>query len=196
MNSEELKNLREKIRHSTAHVMADVVTQLYPEAKLAIGPPTEDGFYYDFMVDTPFSDEDLKKIEAAMKKVISKDLPFIYAEYTREQISVMNQSEPLKLEVISGIPEQEVISTYSHGEFEDLCAGPHVESTGKIPAFKLLTVAGAYWRGDENRQMLQRIYGTAFESQDTLDEHLSRLKEAQRRDHRTLGKELDLLHRS
>ena len=133
MNSEELKNLREKIRHSTAHVMADVVTQLYPEAKLAIGPPTEDGFYYDFMVETPFSDEDLKKIEAAMKKVISKDLPFIYAEYTREQISVMNQSEPLKLEVISDIPEQEVISTYSHGEFEDLCAGPHVESTGKIP---------------------------------------------------------------
>ena len=192
MNSEELKNLRERIRHSTAHVMADVVTQLYPDVKLAIGPPTEDGFYYDFMVDTPFSDEDLKKIEAAMKKVISKDLPFIYAEYTREQISVMNQSEPLKLEVISGIPEQEIISTYSHGEFEDLCAGPHVESTGKIPAFKLLTVAGAYWRGDENRQMLQRIYGTAFESQETLDEHLSRLKEAQRRDHRTLGKELDL----
>ena len=192
MNSEELKNLRERIRHSAAHVMADVVTQLYPEAKLAIGPPTEDGFYYDFMVDTPFSDEDLEKIEVAMKKVISQDLPFIYAEYTREEISVMNQLEPLKLEVISDIPKHEVISTFRHGEFEDLCAGPHVESTGKIPAFKLLTVAGAYWRGDENRQMLQRIYGTAFESQSTLDEHLERLKEAQRRDHRTLGKELDL----
>ena len=172
--------------------MADVVKQLYPDVKLAIGPPTEDGFYYDFMTDTPFSEEDLEKIEKAMRKVISNDLPFIYSEYSRGEIVDMNQSEPLKLEVISDIPDGEVISTYSHGEFEDLCAGPHVGSTGDILAFKLLNVAGAYWRGDENRQMLQRIYGTAFESKDALDEHLTRLEEAQRRDHRVLGRELDL----
>ena len=184
--------MRERIRHSTAHVMADVVKQLYPDVKLAIGPPTEDGFYYDFMTDTPFSEEDLEKIEKAMRKVISNDLPFIYSEYSRGEIVDMNQSEPLKLEVISDIPDGEVISTYSHGEFEDLCAGPHVGSTGDILAFKLLNVAGAYWRGDENRQMLQRIYGTAFESKDALDEHLTRLEEAQRRDHRVLGRELDL----
>ena len=192
MVTDELKDLRERIRHSTALVMADVVKQLYPDVKLAIGPPTEDGFYYDFMTDTPFSEEDLEKIEKAMRKVISNDLPFIYSEYSRGEIVDMNQSEPLKLEVISDIPDGEVISTYSHGEFEDLCAGPHVASTGDIPAFKLLNVAGAYWRGDENRQMLQRIYGTAFESKDALDEHLTRLEEAQRRDHRVLGRELDL----
>jgi threonyl-tRNA synthetase len=192
MVSDGLKDLRERIRHSTAHVMADVVKQLYPDVKLAIGPPTADGFYYDFMVATPFTEEDLEKIEKAMQKVISNDLPFIYSEYSRDEIVDMNQSEPLKLEVISDIPEDEIISTYSHGEFEDLCAGPHVESTGDIPVFKLLNVAGAYWRGDENRQMLQRIYGTAFESQDAMDEHLGRLEEAQRRDHRVLGRELDL----
>ena len=192
MVTDELKDLRERIRHSTAHVMADVVKQLYPDVKLAIGPPTEDGFYYDFMTDTPFSEEDLEKIEKAMRKVISNDLPFIYSEYSRGEIVDMNQSEPLKLEVISDIPDGEVISTYSHGEFEDLCAGPHVGSTGDILAFKLLNVAGAYWRGDENRQMLQRIYGTAFESKDALDEHLTRLEEAQRRDHRVLGRELEL----
>ena len=192
MVTDGLKDLREKIRHSTAHVMADVVKQLYPDVKLAIGPPTADGFYYDFMVATPFTEEDLEKIEKAMQKVISNNLPFIYSEYSRDEIVDMNQSEPLKLEVISDIPEGEIISTYSHGEFEDLCAGPHVESTGDIPVFKLLNVAGAYWRGDENRPMLQRIYGTAFESQDAMDEHLGRLEEAQRRDHRVLGRELDL----
>ncbi|MDC0034932.1 threonine--tRNA ligase [Chloroflexi bacterium] len=192
MITEELRNLRERIRHSAAHVMADVVKQLYPDVKLAIGPPTEDGFYYDFMAETPFSEEDLGRIEKAMQKVISNDLPFIYSEYSREEIVDINQSEPLKLEVISDIPDGEVISTYSHGEFEDLCAGPHVESTGNIPAFKLLNVAGAYWRGDENRQMLQRIYGTAFESEEAMNEHLARLEEALRRDHRVLGRELDL----
>jgi len=192
MATDKLKDLRERIRHSTAHVMADVVKQLYPDVKLAIGPPTEDGFYYDFMVDIPFSEEDLEKIETAMRKVISNDLPFIYSEYSRQEIVDMNSSEPLKLEVISDIPDGEVISTYSHGGFEDLCAGPHVGSTGDIPAFRLLNVAGAYWRGDENRPMLQRIYGTAFESQDAMDEHLEKLQEAQRRDHRVLGRELDL----
>ena len=188
----DIANLRERIRHSTAHVMADVVTQLFPDIKLAIGPPTEDGFYYDFLAPEPFRDEDLQRIERRMRGVIARDLPFEYSEYPRDEALELNAEEPLKLEIIREIPEDEAISTYRHGEFEDLCAGPHVESTGKIPAFKLLSVAGAYWRGDENRPMLQRIYGTAFESQEALDEHLHRLEEARRRDHRLLGRELDL----
>ena len=188
----ELAELRRRIRHSTAHVMADVVTRMFPEAKLAIGPPTEQGFYYDFMVPEPFSDQDLARIEKEMRKTIGQDLSFEYHEYARDQALSMNVDEPLKLELIEGIPEQEKITTYRHGDFEDLCRGPHVESTGKIPAFKLLNVAGAYWRGDERRPMLQRIYGTAFESQEALDEHLHRLEEARRRDHRLLGKQLDL----
>ncbi|CAI8054840.1 Threonine--tRNA ligase [Geodia barretti] len=188
----DIADLRQRIRHSTAHVMADVVTQMFPEAKLAIGPPTDDGFYYDFLAPEPFREEDLERIEEQMKAVIAKDLTFEYSEYPRDAALEMNAGEPLKLEIINEIPEDEAISTYKHGAFEDLCAGPHVESTGKIPAFKLLSVAGAYWRGDEKRPMLQRIYGTAFESQDALDEHLHRLEEARRRDHRLLGRELDL----
>ena len=188
----ELADLRTRIRHSAAHVMADVVTSMFPDAKLGIGPPTDDGFYYDFLVESPFTPEDLAEIEKRMKAVVARDHAFEYAEYPRERINQMNADEPLKLEVIAEIPADEAISTYTHGAFEDLCAGPHVESTGKIPAFKLLNVAGAYWRGDENRPMLQRIYGTAFESQSALDEHLERIEEARRRDHRTLGRELDL----
>ena len=188
----DLNELRKRIRHSTAHVMADVVTATFPEAKLAIGPPTDDGFYYDFLVPEPFSDDDLKKIEKQMRRTIARNLPFEYKEYPRTEALALNADEPLKLEIIEDIPEDEAISTYKHGNFEDLCAGPHVESTGKIPAFKLLSVAGAYWRGDENRPMLQRIYGTAFESQDALDEHVRLMEEAKRRDHRTLGKQLDL----
>ena len=188
----ELADLRTRIRHSAAHVMADVVTSMFPDAKLGVGPPTDDGFYYDFLVESPFTPEDLAEIEKRMKVVVARDHAFEYAEYPRERINQMNADEPLKLEVIAEIPADEAISTYTHGGFEDLCAGPHVESTGKIPAFKLLNVAGAYWRGDENRPMLQRIYGTAFESQSALDEHLERLEEARRRDHRTLGRELDL----
>ena len=188
----ELADLRTRIRHSAAHVMADVVTSMFPDAKLGIGPPTDDGFYYDFLVESPFTPEDLAEIEKRMKAVVARDHAFEYAEYPRERINQMNADEPLKLEVIAEIPADEAISTYTHGGFEDLCAGPHVESTGKIPAFKLLNVAGAYWRGDENRPMLQRIYGTAFESQSALDEHLERIEEARRRDHRTLGRELDL----
>ena len=188
----ELVELRTRIRHSAAHVMADVVTSMFPDAKLGVGPPTDDGFYYDFLVETPFTPEDLAEIEKRMRAVVARDHAFEYAEYPRERVNQMNADEPLKLEVIADIPEGEAISTYTHGGFEDLCAGPHVESTGKIPAFKLLNVAGAYWRGDEKRPMLQRIYGTAFESQRALDEHLERLEEARRRDHRTLGRELDL----
>ena len=164
MGEDELEDLRHRIRHSAAHVMADVVTDMYPDTKLAIGPPTEDGFYYDFLVEEPLSDDDLQKIERQMKKTIARNLSFEYSEYSREEILAMNADEPLKLEVIGEIPEGEIISTYSHCSFEDLCAGPHVSSTGEIPAFKLLNVAGAYWRGDENRPMLQRIYGTAWEA--------------------------------
>ncbi len=192
MHDPELADLRQRIRHSTAHVMADVVTRMFPEAKLAIGPPTDDGFYYDFLVSEPFSDDALEEIEQRMREVVGQDLPFEYSEYSREDSLAMNADEPLKLEIINEIPEDEAISTYRHGDFEDLCAGPHVESTGRIPAFKLLNVAGAYWRGDEHRPMLQRIYGTAFENQDALDDYLHRLEEARRRDHRTLGRELDL----
>ncbi|MDA0769905.1 MAG: threonine--tRNA ligase, partial [Chloroflexi bacterium] len=187
-----LADLRTRIRHSASHVMADVVTKMYPDAKLAIGPPTDEGFYYDFMVKEPFKEEDLEAIEAKMRDVIKADHTFEYAEYPREEMLEKNAGQPLKLEIINGIPADEAISTYSHGGFEDLCAGPHVESTGKIPAFKLLSVAGAYWRGDEKRPMLQRIYGTAFETQEALDEYLERLEEARRRDHRILGRDLDL----
>ena len=188
----ELAELRTRIRHSASHVMADVVTKMFPEARLAIGPPTQDGFYYDFLVPEPFTQEQLDEIERRMKEVIARDLPFEYSEYTRDVARSMNEHEPLKLEIIDDIPEGEAISTYRHGDFEDLCAGPHVDSSGKIPAFKLLNVAGAYWRGDEKRPMLQRIYGTAFESQEALDEHLHRLEEARLRDHRVLGRELGL----
>ena len=188
----EIADLRTRIRHSAAHVMADVVTRMFPDAKLGIGPPTEDGFYYDFLVDSPFTPKDLEEIEGRMRKVISEDHSFLYREYSRDQINDLNSGEPLKLEVISEIPEGEPISTFTHREFEDLCAGPHVPSTGNIPAFKLLNVAGAYWRGDERRPMLQRIYGTAFESEEALDEHLTRLEEARRRDHRVVGRDLDL----
>ena len=189
---QELIDLRTRIRHSTAHVMADVVTTLFPDAKLAIGPPTDDGFYYDFHIVKPISDDDLKRIESAMKKVIKRNYKFELQEYSRQDAIERAADEPLKLEIIDEIPEEELITTYRHGEFEDLCRGPHVASTGKIPAFKLLSVAGAYWRGDENRPMLQRIYGTAFESKEALTEHLHNLEEARKRDHRVLGRELDL----
>ena len=188
----DLVELRKRIRHSAAHVMADVVTQMFPEAKLGIGPPTDEGFYYDFMVEEPFSEQDLSRIEKRMRRVVQQNHTFEYHVYPRDEAERMNAAEPLKMEIIEEIPEDEKITTYSHGKFEDLCAGPHVESTGRIPAFKLLNVAGAYWRGDENRPMLQRIYGTAFESKDALDEHLHRIEEAKKRDHRLLGRQLDL----
>ncbi|MYB48608.1 MAG: threonine--tRNA ligase [Dehalococcoidia bacterium] len=188
----DLIELRQRIRHSAAHVMADVVTTMFPEAKLGIGPPTEDGFYYDFLVEEPFSEQDLTRIEKRMRRVVQQNHTFEFHEYPRDVAEEMNASEPLKMEIIDEIPEEEKITTYKHGKFEDLCAGPHVESTGRIPAFKLLSVAGAYWRGDENRPMLQRIYGTAFESKEALDDHLHKIEEAKKRDHRLLGRQLDL----
>ena len=189
----ELKFLRERMRHSAAHIMADAVLKLFPNAKLAIGPPTEDGFYYDFQLEKPFTPDDLDDIRKYIKEVISLGLPFSPSDITREEASSMFSDQPFKLEIINDIPSDESISIYSHGHFSDLCRGPHLEHTGQIIAFELLSVAGAYWHGDEKRPMLQRIYGTAFESEEALQDHLLKLEEAQRRDHRRLARELDLL---
>ena len=184
--------LRHRLRHSAAHVMADAVLSLFPEAKMAIGPPTQDGFYYDFDVSRSFTPEDLEQIEALMVKAIAAGHPFRREEMVREDIKSLFSDQPYKLEIIEGLAEEEALTVYRHDEFVDLCQGPHVENTGEIAAFKLLNVAGAYWRGDEHRPMLQRIYGTAFESQEALDSHLASLEEAERRDHRTLGQQLGL----
>jgi threonyl-tRNA synthetase len=188
------------IRHSTAHVMADAVQRLFPGTKVTIGPAIEDGFYYDF--DKPsgaFTDEDLTKIEQAMLEVVKKDTPFRRAVVTRQEARSMFSAmgETYKLEIIDAIPEGEEVSVYRHGappnEWIDVCEGPHVPSTGFLRAVKLTHVAGAYWRGDERNPMLQRIYGTAFASVDALEEHLRLLEQAKQRDHRKLGKELDLV---
>ena len=190
--AQSIQELRERIRHSTAHLMADAVTRLFPEAKLGIGPPTEDGFYYDLEVTRPFTPEDLDKITAVMEETIAEDFPFVLQAHEREEIKRLNRDQPYKLELIDEIPDDEELTTYTHDGFTDLCQGPHVASTGKIPAFKLLSVAGAYWRGNESRPMLQRIYGTAFENRKALRQHLRRLEEAEKRDHRRLGRELEL----
>src|SRR5215470_9368585 len=184
----------ETLRHSTAHVMADAVKRLFPEAKITIGAAIETGFYYDFDVPHPFTEEDLGKIEAEMQKIIDADYKFERVEITRPQAVEMftRMGESYKLENIEKIPEGAIITIYRSGEFVDLCRGPHVESTGQIKAFKLLSVAGAYWRGDERNPMLQRIYGTAFFDKKDLEQHLHRLEEAKKRDHRRIGKELDL----
>ena len=184
--------LRHRMRHSAAHVMADAVVQLFPEAKVAIGPPTADGFYYDFDVERPFTPEDLERIEALMLETIKSNAPFVREELSRESAQSMFSTQPFKQEIIDDLPDETTLSIYRHGEFTDLCQGPHVASAGEIAAVKLLHTAGAYWRGDENRPMLQRIYGTAFESQAELDAHLERLAEAERRDHRTLSRQLNL----
>ena len=183
---------RHRMRHSAAHVMADAVLKLFPEAKMGIGPPTQDGFYYDFDVSRPFTPEDLERIEALMKESVSGGFPFVREELDRDQAQELFAEQPYKLELIEGLDEAATLSVYRHNGFVDLCQGPHVNDTGEIPALKLLSVAGAYWRGDEKRPMLQRIYGTAFESQEDLDGHLARLEEAERRDHRTLGRQLGL----
>ncbi len=190
--SQEVLDLRYRIRHSASHIMADAVLQLFPEAKFAIGPPTDDGFYYDFDVARPFTPEDLADIEARMRERIATDVPFLRTEISREDAKFAFQDQPFKQEIIDGIPVGEAISTYAHGPFRDLCEGPHVEHSRQVAAFKLLSVAGAYWRGDEHQPMLQRIYGTAWESQEALDAYLTMLEEAERRDHRRLGRELDL----
>lgn len=199
---------REVIRHSTAHVLAQAVLRLYPEAKYAIGPPIEDGFYYDFEVETPFTPEDLERIEAEMKKIVSDNQRFEREELDRDEALKLFSAQPYKTEIIEGVAqgadaleqqgaEGEVISIYRNSKngdvaFVDLCRGPHLPGTGRIKAFKLLRTAGAYWRGDETKPMLQRIYGTAWESKDALKDYLHRLEEAEKRDHRKLGRELEL----
>ncbi len=184
----------EKMRHSCAHIMADAVVSLFPNTKVAIGPCIDDGFFYDFDSETIFAPEDLAKIEKRMEEVIRKDVPFVRKEISKKEAVTffMNRGEKYKVEIIENLPEGEPISLYEHGGFIDLCKGPHVERTGEIKAFKLLSLAGSYWRGDEKRDKLQRIYGTAFENETDLKAYLSRLEEAHKRDHRRLGKELDL----
>ncbi len=189
---DELSALRHRMRHSAAHVMADAVLKLFPEAKMGIGPPTQDGFYYDFDVARPFTPEDVTEIEKLVHETLAQGLTFRREELSREEARSLFADQPYKLEIIDAIPDAETLSIYRHGEFVDLCQGPHVASTGDIPAVKLLNIAGAYWRGDERRPMLQRIYGTAFEGQQELDDHLARIEEAERRDHRTLGRQLGL----
>ncbi len=186
----------EKLRHSAAHVMADAVKRLFPDAKLSIGPATDTGFYYDFDVATPFAEEDLAKIESEMANIVKSDLPFRREEVSRNEAVSLFQSrgEKYKVEILSSIPEDQKITIYRHGEFLDLCRGPHVERTSQIKAFKLLSVAGSYFRGDSKNKMLSRVYGTAFPSKEELDAYLYQIEEAKRRDHRKLGKELDLFH--
>ncbi len=185
----------EKLRHSSAHVMAEAVLDLFPEAKLGIGPPIEDGFYYDFDLPRPLTPDDLAAIEERMRAHIAADERFecdVFA--TREDALRFFEGQPYKQELIRDLPVGEAISLYRNGPFVDLCRGDHVESTGQIGAFKLLNVAGAYWRGDEGRPMLQRVYGTAWPSQAELDAYLHQLEEARKRDHRKLGRELGLFH--
>jgi len=174
--------------------MAQAVKRLFPDVKVAIGPAIENGFYYDFDKAEPFTQDDLGLIEQEMAKIIKEDLPIVREEIPREEAVAMfrEAGEAYKAELIEDMPEDEVVSLYRQGEFVDLCRGPHLESTGKIKAFKLLSVAGAYWRGDEKNKMLQRIYGTAFPTVEELDRHLEMLKEAEKRDHRRLGRDLDI----
>jgi threonyl-tRNA synthetase len=184
----------ETLRHSAAHLMAQAVKQLFPETKVTIGPVIEDGFYYDFHRETPFVPEDLKKIEARMQELAKKDLPVVRQEIPRDEAVKMfsEMGESFKAEIIEGIESDQPISTYTQGEFTDLCRGPHVDSTNALKAFKLLHTSAAYWRGDERNPVLQRIYGTAWQTEKELRVHLKRLEEAKKRDHRKLGKELDL----
>lgn len=180
------------LRHSAAHVLATAVRELRPGAGIGFGPAISDGFYYDFDVDAPFTPEDLEAFEAKMAEVVEADQPFERRRVTKEEARGLFADDPLKLERLEEFDDDEVITVYENGPFLDLCKGPHVPSTGHLKHFKLLSGAGAYWRGDEKRQMLQRIYGTAFHKKGQLNEHLHRLEEARKRDHRRLGRELDL----
>ena len=188
------EQVRLQYRHTASHVLAQAVKNLWPDAKLAIGPAIDNGFYYDIDMEHKLSDQDLLKIQKEMKKVVQANHKLERFELPRaEAIKFMEErNEDYKVELINDLPEDAVISFYKQGEFVDLCAGPHMESTGQIKAFKLMSVAGAYWRGDSDRQMLQRIYGTAFPTQEELDAYINRLEEAKKRDHRKIGKEMDL----
>jgi threonyl-tRNA synthetase len=182
------------LRHSTAHLLAAAVTELYPDAKYGIGPPVEDGFYYDFAFSQPITEADLKQIESRMRRIAQEDRPFVHDTMNREQAvaEFRKRGQDYKLELIRDKVEGDEVSVYRTGEFLDLCRGPHVKSTKELKAFKLLRVAGAYWRGDEKQPQLTRIYGTAWPSQKELDDHMKFLEEAEKRDHKKLGKELKL----
>jgi threonyl-tRNA synthetase len=196
-----------RLRHSLAHVMAEAVLELFPEGKVAIGPPVENGFYYDFDLPRPLTPDDLNAIETGMRRIIAKDVPFVYREVSSGEARELFKDQPYKLELIEGLSRgldeygethhgDTVISTYKQDTFEDLCRGPHVEHTGQIDpeGFKLMSIAGAYWRGDEKNRQLQRIYGTGWNSKAELDQYLHMLEEARKRDHRRLGKELGLFY--
>ena len=192
----ENKTYRDTYRHTTSHILAQAMKRLYPEVKLAIGPAIEDGFYYDFDSPQPFTPEVLEKLEAEMRKICKEKLRLERFELPRaEALKFMEErDEPYKVELINDLPEDAVISFYRQGEFVDLCAGPHLDSTGRVKgnAIKLTSVTGAYWRGDSSRKMLQRIYGTCFPKKEELDAYLARIEEAKKRDHRKLGKELQI----
>ncbi|WP_237480853.1 threonine--tRNA ligase [Lichenibacterium dinghuense] len=185
------------IRHDAAHVLAEAVQGLFPGTQVTIGPVIEDGFYYDFFRETPFTPDDFAAIEKRMREIIAKDRPFTKEEWSRDDAKAYfaERGEGFKVELVDAIPADQTLKMYRQGEWMDLCRGPHMTSTGKVgTAFKLMKVAGAYWRGDSNNQMLSRIYGTAFAKQEDLDAHLKRLEEAAKRDHRRLGREMDLFH--
>ncbi len=186
----------EIIRHDAAHIIAEAAKEVFPDIQVTIGPAIKDGFYYDFAKDTPFTEGDLEKIEAQMRHIIKRNEKFVRSEMDRDEAIVMfkEMGEHYKAEIIESIPKGETITLYRQGKFIDLCRGPHCPSTGKIKHFKLMKVAGAYWRGDSNNEMLQRIYGTAWATKEQLDDYLYRLEEAEKRDHRKLGRELDLFH--
>ncbi len=188
------EQVRHDFRHTASHILAQAVKHIWPEAKLAIGPAIENGFYYDFDLEHKFTEEDFLKIQKEMKKIVQANYPLERFELPREEaIKFMEErNEPYKVELIQDLPADAIISFYKQGDFTDLCAGPHMESTGAIKAFKIMSVAGAYWRGDSNRQMLQRLYATAFPTQTELDEYIAVLEEAKKRDHRKIGKEMGL----
>lgn len=183
-----------RMRHSCAHVMAQAVLELFPGAKLGIGPAIADGFYYDFDLPRPLTPDDLEHIERRMEEIKAAAYPFVRRVITREEARELFRDQPYKLELIAEFPPDEVITTYTHDGFTDLCRGPHVRDTSQIGFFKLLRVSGAYWRGDERRPQLQRIYGTSWPTREQLEAYLHRLEEAERRDHRRLGRELELFH--
>ncbi len=178
--------------HTTSHIMAQAIKRLFPDVKLAIGPSIDEGFYYDFDIEKPFTDEDKAKIESEMKKIIKEDLPIERFTLTKDEALELMKDEPYKVELINDLPEGAEISFYKQGEFTDLCAGPHLMSTGKVKAIKILSSSAAYWRGDEKRETLQRIYGISYPKASGLEEYIYRIEEAKKRDHRKLGKELEL----
>ncbi len=194
METKNLEVYRNNLRHSAAHLLAEAVLKLYPNAKITLGPPITDGFYYDFDIDTTFSPQDLIAIEREMKRSVKRNSKFECNELSRAEALEVNKDNPYKIEIINSMSEEEIITEYSHsdGKFKDLCRGGHIEKTGEIKALKLLSTAGAYWRGDENNKMLQRIYGTAWESEELQKDYLDKRQKAIESDHRKLGTSLDL----